>query len=64
VLQVRLARSGRFLGGRLWAVRLGPPGVPKRDPSGAGIRLVRRLSIADFGGRACRVSSSGLVRPR
>ncbi|MEA2427617.1 MAG: hypothetical protein QOF37_1245, partial [Thermoleophilaceae bacterium] len=43
ILQVRLARTGRFVGGQLWPVRLARPGVPRRDGSGAGIRLVRHL---------------------
>ena len=59
VLRVRLAGGGRLLGGRLFPVRLAPPGVPRRDSSGASISLVRRLSRADFGRRACRLSRSG-----
>jgi hypothetical protein len=35
--------------------------VPRPDPRGAGIQLVRRLSREDFGARACRVSRSGGV---
>jgi hypothetical protein len=64
ILQVSLTADGRFAGGRLWPVRLRPPGVPRRDPSGASIKLVRHLSRADFGRRACRMSHRGIVRPR
>ncbi len=59
VLRVQLGGQGRLLGGHLFPVRLAPPGVPRRDPSGASIALVRRLSNADFGQRACRLSRSG-----
>lgn len=64
ILQVRLGRDGRFAGGRLWPIRLHAPGVPRRDRSGASLRLVRHLSRADFGRRACRVSRDGAIRPR
>jgi hypothetical protein len=64
ILQVRLAPGRRFVGGRLWPVRLRPPGVPQRDRSGAAVALVRHLSRADFGSRACRLSPSGTIRPR
>jgi poly-gamma-glutamate capsule biosynthesis protein CapA/YwtB (metallophosphatase superfamily) len=64
VLRVRIARNGRFLGGRFHPVRLRHPGVPRRDRSRASTRLVRRLSRQDFGRRACRISRRGVVRPR
>ena len=65
ILQVRLAEDdGRFTGGRLWPVRVRRPGVPRRDRSGASIRLVRRLSRADFGERRCRIGREGRIRPR
>jgi hypothetical protein len=63
ILQVRIASGGAFAGGRLWPVRLRRPGVPRLDPSHESIKLVRRLSRADFGRRACRVSSRGTIRP-
>jgi hypothetical protein len=61
VLRVRLGATGALLGGRLFPVRLSPPGVPHPDRSGASIRLVRSLSRADFGARACRVSRAGAI---
>jgi hypothetical protein len=57
VLRVRLGVEGRLLGGRLFRVRLAPPGVPL--PGGGSIGLVRRLSKADFGARACRIGRHG-----
>jgi hypothetical protein len=57
VLRVRLGADGALLGGRLFRVRLAPPGVPR--PGGGSIDLVRRLSKADFGSRACRIGRHG-----
>ena len=64
ILRVELGPAGRFLGGRLWPVRVLRPGVPRVDRTRASIRLVRHLSHADFGRRACRVSARGTIRPR
>jgi hypothetical protein len=61
VLHVRLGASGALVGGRLFPVRLAAPGVPRRDPSGRSIGLVRRLSRADFGRRACRLTRGGVL---
>jgi hypothetical protein len=59
VLRVRLGPDGRLVGGRLFRVRLAPPGVPQ--PGGGSIGLVRRLSRADFGRRACRITRRGEI---
>jgi poly-gamma-glutamate capsule biosynthesis protein CapA/YwtB (metallophosphatase superfamily) len=61
VLRVELARGGRLTGGRLLPVRLVRPGMPRRDTSRASVRLVRRLSRADFGARACKIGPRGRV---
>jgi poly-gamma-glutamate capsule biosynthesis protein CapA/YwtB (metallophosphatase superfamily) len=64
VLHVRLTRTGSWAGGRLAAIRLVSPGVPRRDTSDAALGTVRDLSRADFGSRAMRIAPSGtLVRP-
>jgi hypothetical protein len=59
VLRLRLAVDGALVGGRLFSVRLARPGVPR--PGGGSVKLVRRLSRADFGRRACRISRRGVV---
>ena len=64
VLKVRIGARGRFAGGRLWPVSLAPRGIPRPDRSRASIKLVRRLSRADFGRRACAISKSGRIKPR
>lgn len=62
VVRVRIASDGRFLGGRLVPVRLERPGVPRLDPRGRSIALVRRLSRADFGDKRCRMGADGKFR--
>jgi hypothetical protein len=45
-------------------VTLAPRGIPRRDRSRASVKLVRRLSKADFGRRACRIGQAGrITRP-
>jgi poly-gamma-glutamate capsule biosynthesis protein CapA/YwtB (metallophosphatase superfamily) len=63
VLEVRLARDGTFLGGRIHPVRQERPGGPSLDPEGAVIPVLRRLSEADFGSAAVRVGDDGTLAP-
>lgn len=62
ILEVRLAEDGAFAGGRIHPVKQVRPGGPRRDPSGAVISVVARLSAADFGPRAVVVGRDGLLR--
>jgi hypothetical protein len=64
VLNLKLAPSGRFTSGRLFPVKLAAPGIPRRDGSRASVKLVRRLSKQDFGRGACRISTTGAIKPR
>lgn len=59
IVRVRIAKDGRFLGGRLVPVELQRPGVPRLDPKRRSIALVRRLSRADFGSNRCRMGADG-----
>jgi hypothetical protein len=61
VFRVTIDQNGRLASGRLLPVRLVRPGLPRRDPGGASIRLVRRLSQQDFGRRACRIGKRGAI---
>jgi hypothetical protein len=63
VLEVSLARDGRFLGGRIHPARQVRPGGPRLDPSGEVIDVVRRLSREDFGASAVDVSRDGTIAP-
>jgi hypothetical protein len=64
VLEVRITPAGRFDGGQLFPVRLERPGIPRRDPSRASVKLVRGLSKSDFGKSACPISKTGVIKPR
>lgn len=61
VLELQLDREGRFLGGRLLPTWLEGQGVPKRDPEGRAIDLVRTLSAEDFPGTAVQVAQDGTL---
>ena len=64
VLRLRLDSEGRLLAGRLRAVRLTQQGLPRRDPKRRAVAVVRRLSHADFGKRACPIDGRGSLVPR
>ena len=59
IVRVRIAKDGRFLGGRLVPVTLQRPGVPRLDPKRRSIGLVRRLSREDFGSNRCPMAADG-----
>ncbi len=63
VLEVRVARDGTFIGGKIHAARQDRPGGPKLDPTGEVIPVVRRLSEEDFGAAAVRVADDGTIAP-
>ena len=59
ILRVTLSSSGRFERARLYPVELAGTGRPV--PGGGAISFVARLSSADFGASAARVSPSGVI---
>jgi poly-gamma-glutamate capsule biosynthesis protein CapA/YwtB (metallophosphatase superfamily) len=61
VLEVKLAKDGAFLGGKIHPAKQEKPGGPQLDPNGAVISVIRQLSEADFGANAVRVSSDGTL---
>jgi poly-gamma-glutamate capsule biosynthesis protein CapA/YwtB (metallophosphatase superfamily) len=63
LLRVRLARDGRLLHGDVTSLRLDGAGVPHRDPTEAGLRLMRSLSRADFGSSSAFALTLGEVLP-
>lgn len=62
VLQARLRADGTWAGGRFVGVRLEPPGRPVAE-AGVARRLVRRLSVDDFGKRAVGLTKRGELVP-
>jgi Bacterial capsule synthesis protein PGA_cap len=63
VLRASLKRDGSWAGGKLVPVRLTPGGLPRVDSSRAALSTVRKLSRADFGRNAVRISPSGTLLP-
>ena len=63
ILQVTLARNGRWIAGRLDPVTLAPDGIPRPDRAEAAHGLVRKLSKQDFGRRGMLVSRTGVLKP-
>ena len=64
VLEVELDPEGRFVGGKLLpTVQIGK-GIPRRDPDGKAIDLVRRLSQQDFGASGVVVAQDGTIGRR
>jgi hypothetical protein len=59
IVRVRIAKSGKLLGGHLVPVQLQRPGVPRLDPKRRSIGQVRRLSHQDFGKTRCRMGTDG-----
>ena len=49
ILKVKLATNGVILQASLTPIKIDKPGIPRLDKSNKGIKLVRKLSQADFG---------------
>ncbi len=47
ILLVTVNKEGKLLQARIIPIELHPPGIPKPDPSGKAIRLIKELSIRD-----------------
>jgi hypothetical protein len=61
VLQVTLEPDGRLRTGRIRPTLLVGAGTPA--PGGSAVSLVQQLSRQDFGSRAPRIGSGGVIRP-
>jgi poly-gamma-glutamate capsule biosynthesis protein CapA/YwtB (metallophosphatase superfamily) len=64
ILEARLDRTGKFLGGKLNSARQEGLGIPVLDNSGAAVRKIRALSQADFGPAAPTISDDGTISPK
>jgi Bacterial capsule synthesis protein PGA_cap len=63
VLRASLRRDGSWAGGKLVPIQLTAGGLPRVDRYEAALTAVRKLSRADFGRNAVRVSPSGTLLP-
>jgi hypothetical protein len=63
VLSVSLRRDGSWESGKLVPIRLTAGGLPRVDPQESALTALRKLSRADFGRNAMRISPSGTLLP-
>ncbi len=64
ILEIKLGADGKFVSGKIVPVKQEGRGGPKLDPSNAAIRVVRNLSLADFGVNAAKIADDGTVTPK
>jgi hypothetical protein len=64
ILEVRLDRNGKMLGGKIHAGRQRRPGIPELDQTGEAIRVMRNLSNADFGLNGPKIAENGIFSIR
>lgn len=63
ILEVKMDTDGKFLGGKIHAGKQEGRGGPLLDDSGRAIRVVRNLSVADFGKNAPKIADDGTITP-
>ena len=61
VLEVKLARDGRFLSGRILSTKQAGKGIPAPDPEGLAAALVGRLSRQDVPDTGVRIARDGSI---
>lgn len=64
IVEARIDASGKFLSGRIHAVRQEGRGIPVLDKTGEAIRVVRNLSQTDFGAAAPTIGDDGTITPK
>jgi poly-gamma-glutamate capsule biosynthesis protein CapA/YwtB (metallophosphatase superfamily) len=64
LLTLKLAATGRFVGGRVVPLRMVSPGTPTYDPTNGAIRFLNTLSREDFGASAVRLGPTGTILPQ
>ena len=64
ILEIELAKDGKFVGGKIHAGKQEGRGVPALDPSGEAVKKIRSLSQADFGINAPMISDTGIISKR
>lgn len=61
ILEARLARDGKFVGGRLYSAKQEGRGEPKLDSAGTAVKKVRYLSELDFPATAPKIADDGTI---
>ena len=63
ILRVKLEEDGRFHSGKIIPLRLNPDGIPLYDPKMRTIRLIKKLSQADFPRTKPLITDEGEIKP-
>jgi poly-gamma-glutamate capsule biosynthesis protein CapA/YwtB (metallophosphatase superfamily) len=63
ILQARLDGNGRFLSGDIVSLLQERPAGPRPDPADRAGRMMRELTVLDFGGGGLRFNSAGSFQP-
>jgi poly-gamma-glutamate capsule biosynthesis protein CapA/YwtB (metallophosphatase superfamily) len=61
ILEVKIDRDGKFVGGKIHSGKQVDWGRPVLDDTNTSVRVVRNLSEKDFGPRAPKISDDGLL---
>lgn len=61
IVEAKLDWDGKFLGGKINAVKLEGKGIPVLDKSGQSIKVVKNLSITDFAANAPKIADDGTI---
>ena len=61
ILKVQLKRDGTFENGKIIPVKIKRPGIPVIDSSGYIIKLIKKLSVEDFGTNSPYIDDAGNI---
>ncbi|MFM9905164.1 MAG: CapA family protein [Pyrinomonadaceae bacterium] len=64
IVEIKIDADGKFISGKINAAKQEGRGGPLLDKSGASIRVVRGLSVADFGANAPKIADDGTIVPK
>jgi len=63
VLEVELAKDGKFVRGKLLPTQQEGEGIPKKDPQARAVKMVKELTALDFPKSGVKVSPTGDLTP-
>lgn len=64
IVEIKIGADGKFISGKINAVKQEGRGGPLLDKSGEAIRVVRNLSVADFAANAPKIADDGTITPQ
>ena len=64
IVEIKIGADGKFISGKINAAKQEGRGGPLLDKTGQAIRVVRSLSVTDFGPNAPKIADDGTVTPK